>query len=74
MTKSVIFPQDCFYGNAREKINKNLIQIVQDIWKSGEKFEKSTGIKTILGENNRFCHNKNGLKKQDPLKKMVKKL
>jgi len=26
-----------------------------------------------LGENNRFCHNKNGLKKQDPLKKMVKK-
>ena len=26
-----------------------------------------------MGENNRFCHNKNGLKKQDPLKKMVKK-
>ena len=42
---------------------------MHDIWKSGEKFEKSTGIKTILGENNRFCHNKNGLKKQDPLKK-----
>ena len=46
---------------------------MHDIWKSGEKFEKSTGIKTILGENNRFCHNKNGLKKQDSLKKMVKK-
>ena len=45
---------------------------MHDIWKNRGKFEKSTGIKTILGENNGFCHNKNGLKKQDPLKKMVK--
>lgn len=45
------------------------------IYEKAEKsLKKSTGIKTILGENNRFCHNKNGLKKQDPLKKMVKKL
>ena len=44
------------------------------IYEKAEKsLKKSTGIKTILGENNRFCHNKNGLKKQDPLKKMVKK-
>ena len=46
---------------------------MHDIWKSGEKFEKSTGIKTILGENNRFCHNKNGLKKTGSSKENGKK-
>lgn len=44
------------------------------IYEKAEKSLKKYRNKTILGENNRFCHNKNGLKKQDPLKKMVKKL
>ena len=47
---------------------------MHDIWKNSGNYEKSTGIKTLRGKNGGFCNNKNGLKKRDGLRKIVKKL